>query len=49
MRITKPATLLLVASLFLASGQSSNAVAESAALNAEREISENAAAGAREF
>lgn len=37
MRITKPATLLLVASLFLASGQSSNAVAESAALNAERE------------
>ena len=37
MRITKPATLLLVASLFLASGHSSNAVAESAALNAERE------------
>ena len=37
MRITKPATLLLVASLFLASGQSSNAVAESDALNAERE------------
>ena len=37
MRITKPATLLLVASLFLASGQSSNAVAESATPNAERE------------
>ena len=37
MRITKPTTLLLVASLFLASGQSSKAVAESAALNAERE------------
>ena len=36
-RITKPATLLLVASLFLASGQSSKAVAESATPNAERE------------
>ena len=37
MRINTLVTLLLVASLFLASGQSSNAVAESAALNAERE------------
>ena len=37
MRINKLVTLFLVASLCLASGQSSKAVAESAALNAERE------------
>ena len=37
MRITKLVTLLLVASLFLVSGQSSKAVAEAATLNSERE------------
>jgi len=37
MRITKLVALSLVATLCLASGQSLNAVAESATLNAERE------------
>ncbi len=37
MRSIKLVTLLLVFSLFMASGQSSRVVAESAALNAERE------------
>ena len=37
MRINKLVTLFLVACLCLASGQSSKAVAESAALDAERE------------
>ena len=37
MRITTLVTMLLVASLFLANGQPSNAVAEAATLNAERE------------
>ena len=37
MRITTLITMLLVASLFLANGQPSNAVDESATLNAERE------------